>query len=148
MGRSDPELLKKLITDEELSGIFNILMIALRRILKNNKGVFVNEKTINERREKYELVLDPIGSFIEQAVAEDSTESDRVTKDDLYRAYARFCKEKRLAVESKENFGKILKKRFNYQDGREASGVGRTIWKGVRLTGMYNLEDEQKMLAA
>ena len=114
----------------------------LRRILKNNKGVFVNEKTINERREKYELVLDPIGSFIEQAVAEDSTESDRVTKDDLYRAYARFCKEKRLAVESKENFGKILKKRFNYQDGREASGVGRTIWKGVRLTGMYNLEDE------
>ena len=83
MGRSDPELLKKLITDEELSGIFNILMIALRRILKNNKGVFVNEKTINERREKYELVLDPIGSFIEQAVAEDSTESDRVTKDDF-----------------------------------------------------------------
>ena len=78
----------------------------------------------------------------------DKSESDRVTKVDLYRAYARFCKEKRLAVESKENFGKILKKQFRYQDGREASGARRTIWKGVRLTGLYNLEDEQQMLAA
>ena len=82
----------------------------------------MNEKTIHERREKYELALNPIGSFVEHAVAEDSTESDRIIKDELYRAYTRFCKEKRLAVESKENFGKILKKRLNYQDGREASG--------------------------
>ena len=52
------------------------------------------------RREKYELALNPIGSFIEQAMAEDSTELDKVIKDDLYRAYTRFCKEKRLSVES------------------------------------------------
>ena len=99
-------------------------------------------------REKYELALNPIGSFIELAVAEDSTESDKVIKDDLYRAYTRFCKEKRLAIESKENFGKILKKQFRFQDGREASGLRRTIWKGVKLTGMYNLEDEQEMLGS
>jgi putative DNA primase/helicase len=145
-GKGDPDLLKKLTTDEELSGIFNILMIALRRILKN-KGIFVNEKTINQRREKYELVLNPIHSFIELAIADDSTESDRIIKDDLHRAYARFCKEKRLAVESKENLGKILKKQFGFQDGREASGARRTVWKGVRLTGIYSLEDEQQMLA-
>jgi putative DNA primase/helicase len=108
----------------------------------------VNEKIIRERREKYELALNPIGSFIERAIALDSTESDKVIKDDLYRAYARFCKEKRLAVESKENFGKFLKKQFNYQDGREASGDRRTVWKGVKLTGIYILEDEQQMLAA
>jgi putative DNA primase/helicase len=122
-------------------------MATLRRILKN-RGIFIAEKTIGERREKYELVLNPISSFIELAVAEDSTESDRVIKDDLYRAYARFCKEKRLAIESKENFGKILKKQFRYQDGREASGMRRTMWKGIKLTGVYNLEDEQQMLAA
>ena len=82
------------------------------------------------------------------AVAKDSIESDRITKDDLHQAYKRFCKEKRLAVESKESFGKILKKQFKFEDGREASGARRTIWKGVRLTGMYTLEDEQQMLAA
>jgi putative DNA primase/helicase len=145
--KDDPDLLNKLTTDEELSGIFNILMIALRRILKN-RGIFVNEKTIHERREKYELALNPIGSFIEMAIAEDSTELDKVIKDDLYRAYTRFCKEKKLAVESKENFGKILKRQFRFQDGREASGARRTMWKGVKLTGIYNLEDEQQMLAS
>jgi hypothetical protein len=29
--------------------------------------------------------------------------------------------------------GKILKKKHDFQDGREASGERRTIWKGVRL---------------
>ncbi|HEY7570221.1 MAG TPA: phage/plasmid primase, P4 family [Nitrososphaeraceae archaeon] len=146
--KDDPELLSKLTTDEELSGIFNVLMIALRRILKINRGIFMNEKTIHERREKYEVVLDPVGSFVDLAIAKDSIETDRVIKDDLYRAYRRFCKEKRLAIESKENFGKILKKQFRFQDGREASGARRTVWKGVRLVGIFILDDEQQMLAA
>ena len=32
----------------------------------------MNEKIIRERREKYELALNPIGSFIERAIALDS----------------------------------------------------------------------------
>jgi putative DNA primase/helicase len=147
-GKADPDLLSKLTADEEISGIFNVLVIALKRILKN-KGIFVNEKSIHERREKYELVLNPIGSFIEQVVAKDSTELDRVTKDEFYKTYARFCKEKKLAVESKENFGKILKRQYNYQEGRGEvfDGVRKTIWKGVKLTGIYNIDDAQQLLA-
>ena len=135
---ADPDFVKKLTTEEELSGIFGVLMMALRNILKNRKGIFVNEKTINERREKYELALDPMASFIKDAIAEDAVESDRETKDDFYSAYMRFCKEKRLAVESKESFGKILKNgKFNYTDGREGSGERRTVWNGIRLKEKY-----------
>ena len=132
---ADPNLLAKLTTDEELSGIFNVLMDALRDILLKNNGIFINEKTIQARREKYEMAANPIGSFIKNAVAEDSTESDKVAKDELYQVYQRYCKENKLAVESKENLGKILKKKHDFQDGREASGERRTIWKGVRLVG-------------
>jgi P4 family phage/plasmid primase-like protien len=39
---ADPDLSKKLTTEEELSGIFNVLMIALRRIL-HNRGIYLNE---------------------------------------------------------------------------------------------------------
>ena len=73
------------------------------------------------------------GSFIEHAVAKDSEESDKTPKDLLYNVYKRYCKENKLAVESKENFGKILKNKHNFKDGREASGERRTIWKEVRL---------------
>jgi phage/plasmid-associated DNA primase len=40
---ADPNLLRKLTTEEELSGIFNVLMPTLRRVL--NKSIFVREKT-------------------------------------------------------------------------------------------------------
>jgi putative DNA primase/helicase len=128
----DPDLLAKLTTEEELSGIFNVLMIALQRLLKNN-SIFVNEKTIQSRREKYEMAANPIGSFIEHAVAKDSEESSKIPKDLLYNVYKRYCKENKLAVESKENFGKILKNKYQFKEGRESSGERRTIWREVRL---------------
>jgi putative DNA primase/helicase len=138
---ADPNLLTKLTTDEELSGIFTVLMDALKDILLKNNGIFINEKTIQARREKYEMAANPIGSFIKKVVAEDSIESDKVAKDELYQAYQRYCKENKLAVESKENFGKILKKKHDFQDGREASGERKTIWKGVRLVVQPLSED-------
>ena len=76
---------------------FNVLMIALQRLLKNN-SVFVNEKTIQTRREKYEIATNPIGSFIEHAVARDCDEFDKTPKDILYNVYKRYCKENKLAV--------------------------------------------------
>jgi hypothetical protein len=107
-------------------------MIALRNIL-HNKSIFVNEKTIQGRREKYEMATNPIGSFIKIAVAEDSIASDQTTKDQYYQTLANYCKKRNLVVSSKENVGKILKKKYGYQEGRESSGDRRTVWKGVRL---------------
>jgi putative DNA primase/helicase len=80
--RDDPDLIKKLTTESELSAIFNILMIALRRLLRDN-NIFVKDKTIEQRRERYILAASPIDAFLEDAVAEDSVESDEVTKEAL-----------------------------------------------------------------
>ena len=144
-GKEDPDLLNKLITEEELSGIFNIIAIALRGINKTQR-IHLNEKTIKERREKAELIYDSFKAFLKDAIAVDSTESDYVIKDDLYRAYTRFCKFHKLPVEQKENFGKILKKKHNYQDGRETKGERKTIWKGIRLIKWNNNDPLQEVL--
>jgi phage/plasmid-associated DNA primase len=79
------------------------------------------------------MAANPIGSFIEHMVARDSIESDKITKDEFYLVYQRYCRQNKLVVESKENFGKILINRYHYRDGRESSGERKTIWKGVRL---------------
>ena len=102
-GKEDPDLLNKLSTEEELSGIFNIIAIALRKNIKTQR-IHINEKTIKERREKAELIYDSVGSFLKDAVAEDSTESDHVIKDDFYIAYTRFCKFYKLPSGTKRNF--------------------------------------------
>jgi hypothetical protein len=74
---------------------------------------------------------DPIGWFIKIAVAEDSIASDQITKEHFYRTLENYSRQRNLAVPSKENVGKILKKKYGYQEGRDASGQRRTVWKGV-----------------
>ena len=84
-------MLDKLTNEEEVSGIFNVLIIALRTLLKSN-GIYLNEKTIEERRAKSERAVNPVKAFIAEAVAEDSTESNYVIKADLFASYIKYCK--------------------------------------------------------
>jgi hypothetical protein len=96
---------------------------------------------------RHQLAVDPIGSFLKEAIAEVSVESDKTFKDILYRAYKQFCNEHELAVESDENFAKILKgKRFEFQDGRESTGKRRRYWKGVKLADKYDRDRDQQTL--
>jgi P4 family phage/plasmid primase-like protien len=143
--QDDPNLTAKLTTEEELSGVFNILMIALRRLLRMKK-IFVNEKTIAGRRTRYELAATPVECFMQDAIAEESTEYDRTLKETLYHAYEIFARENKLAIISKESLGKMLKHRF--EDGREPSGKRRNFWKGVRLKEKYShiIDSEQQTL--
>jgi P4 family phage/plasmid primase-like protien len=144
--KEDPDLLKKLTTEEELSGIFNVLMPVLKRLL-NRSRVYMKENTIEKRRERYTTTASPIEAFLEEAVAEDSVESDFVTKERLYQAYTRFCNKHNLAILSKESLGKILKSGKKFQEGRESSGKKRgTIWKGIKLTAEYDIDARQETL--
>jgi P4 family phage/plasmid primase-like protien len=147
---ADPRLLEKLITEDELSGIFNSIMVALRRIQKNDK-IYLNQKSIQERRERHELIKDPIFSFTKVAVVEGPIPSNYVTKEDLYNAYLIFSKFHNLPFKSKEEFGKILKKQpYNLEDGRESkNGKNRkrsNIWKGIKLNKWWNVDSKQDIL--
>ena len=139
--KDDPDLLMKLTTVEELSGVFNVLMMALKRLLTQNR-IFTREKTIEQRRERYMTAASPIDAFLEDAIAEDSVESDTVVKEILYQAYKHFCNNHNLAILSKENLGKILKAK--YKEGRQPSGERETIWKGIRLKEEYNNIDAKQ----
>jgi P4 family phage/plasmid primase-like protien len=147
--RLDPELLRKLTTDEELAGIFNVLMIALRRILKNGK-IFVNEKTIEQRRERYEMAANSVHAFINKAVDVESMESDLTTKETAYRAYKHFCKLNKLAAISKEKVGKVLKNTYAEARARLEDDTRPPCWRGMKLLPIYIrwLDDnpEQKTL--
>jgi putative DNA primase/helicase len=144
---ADPRLLEKLSTEDELSGIFNSIMVALRRIQKNDK-IYLNQKSIQERRERHELIKDPIFSFTKVAVVEEHIPSNYVTKDVLYNAYLIFAKFHNLPFKSKEEFGKILKKQpYNFEDGRESktgkNGKRNNIWKGIILCDWMKMDSQQ-----
>ena len=109
------------------------------RIIKTQR-VHINEKTINERREKAELTHDPINAFINDAISKDSGILDFVIVQELYAAYGRFCKYNRLPMQNNDRFGEILKKNpYNYQKDRKMVGdKKKTVWIGVRLVKWDN----------
>lgn len=141
---ADPYILDKLTSENELSGIFNVLMKALRRVLMN-KRVYVNDKTIQQRREKYQIALDPVKLFLYDAVSEDSTEFDSITKEEFYSAYTMFCKSHNLAILKKEKFGSMVKR--SYSDGRQGGAKRQTIWKGISLNKKYQIDPMQQTLS-
>lgn len=46
----------------------------------NRNRIFIKEKTIKQRRERYDIAANPVEAFLEDAVADDSVECDVVTR--------------------------------------------------------------------
>ena len=110
---ADKQLVSKLTTEQEKSGIFNLLMMALR-LVRNNKDIYVNEKTIEEKRLKYLRAHNPVKAFLEETIDwEKSTEDDDmhyIPKADLHLVYGIYCGIHRLPVDNFDVFCKRIKK--------------------------------------
>lgn len=141
----DPNLKDKLIHPEELSGIFNLLMHNLRLIIKN-KDLHLYKKTIEERRIKSERETDSVGSFLEEAIAEDSSELDHISKQDAFNAYEGYCQKWRIIPKTIEMFGKDMKKK-NYKETRKTiNGKRITAWIGIKIKPEYPLMNRPPLL--
>jgi putative DNA primase/helicase len=143
---ADPTLKDVLTTPEELSGIFNALMIPLRNRIMKNKPVYMDAKTIEDRRHKHELISDPIRAFFDDAIEPDG--EGIIRKERLYEAYRKFCRFQRLPIESYDQFCKLVKKKFPHElgEGRDSSKDRKTIWKGIKLIRWSNPDSLQEIL--
>ncbi len=124
--QADKNLLKKLTTRKELSGLLNIALEALRRL--RDRGDFGYSASWQETRRKYGAASDPIGVFVEEACEFDSLAE--IAKEDLWEAYTRFCVKNGIPAGTKRGFGRIFKERFPDRKG-ERDGK----WTGIRLAG-------------
>jgi P4 family phage/plasmid primase-like protien len=130
-GNADINLQNKLTSEKELSGIFNVLMNALRRVLQTGR-IQIKHRTIQQRRNRHDMMINSVDSFVRDAIAQDPIQSCCITKEQMYEAYTRFCSYHSLPVERKESFGKLIKKQ-GIVDGRENIGERKTIWKNIKL---------------
>ena len=130
---ANPNLKHELTTDEELSGIFNVLMIPLRRIALEHKPPYMDAKTIKDRKLKHMLVTDPIKTFLEFATEPKDYESDaNITKDELYEGYKKFCAFYKVPWQKYQTFCTAVKA-TGVTDGKETWGDRRRTWVGIRL---------------
>lgn len=113
----------------ERSGIFNILISALKRL--NNAGSFTACKQSQEKLAEYVMENDTEATFIEQRC--DRHESYKVQSAALYKCYTEWC----LANGFKpKNSNQIAKEwaRLGFNRGR-ANG---SVWHGLRITADFS----------
>ena len=102
---TDPNIIDKLITQDELSGLFNWAMDGLKRLKVNKK--FSYNKTVEENRETYERKANPITGFVKDMLID--TEESYIPKDSLYKIYVNWCKKEKIATINSVSFARRLK---------------------------------------
>ena len=112
--KEDSNILKKLTTEEELSGLLNKALKALKRLLK--KGRFSYSKTIEEIREDYIRKSSPISAFIMDCLELDSDAF--IVKKELYSLFAEYCRIRNIPSVTQDTFFKNLPRYIAVTDFR------------------------------
>ena len=101
---ADSNILEKLTTEEELSGLLNKALKALKRLLE--RGRFGHSKTTKEIKEDYIRKSSPIAAFIMDCLEIDSDAF--IEKKELYAVFAEYCREKNIPSVVQDTFYKNL----------------------------------------
>lgn len=122
-GREDRQLELKITTQEELSGLLNEGLAAMKNVFQ--RGSFTGQKSAEALRLIYVSKSNSVKAFL--ACVEHDPEAI-IPKNLVWRAYFTFCKSKNLTTKSEKAFWQELKPVFDCDGKKTLDGV-----KDVRI---------------
>jgi len=134
-----------ILTPQELSGLLNLALEGLQRIL--NKGDLGYQGSYNDRSRHYTIASDPPRVFVEERC--DVGPNFKILKSDLYEAYVQFCNENKIQGSGESQFGKELRRVPGLSIGDkqyQEEGVRVRWWLNIALkipepeTNQINME--------
>ena len=127
---ADPDLLNKIVNnEEEMSGILNLVINSLKVISKYNK-IHQSAATTKERRAKAKISQNPMKAFLKSALAKESTDKDYETSGAMYNAFERFCNYYQVSGPGEDDFSRKLKEVFHLPKRRKSTSEAKiTVWK-------------------
>ncbi len=131
---SEEELLTKLTTQKEMSGLLNLALGELKRLL--DKREFSYGKTTAEIEEEYRMLSSNVYGFVKEWCEE--TVEGITQKSELYHAYKLYCDWKKKLPESKNMFGRELPRIANVMGVRpKIEGKQVEAWEGILLNNTF-----------
>ncbi len=131
-GKEDKQLLSKLTTEEELSGLLNLLSsVFIPALFK--KEEFHDSMSIEEIQLEYNLSADPALAFIQEHIEVDPERQVEVIE--LYNKFTSWCKAKGLNPATPEGFGYSLRNLSGMiiQKRRvQEEGIQKNYYSGIR----------------
>lgn len=141
-----PNFVKTLTTETERSGLFNLAIKGLQRLLTQEGFTYAN----NAEQTKMEMMRS--GSSIAMFASDSLERSDgaEISKEDMYEIYVKYCQDRNLSTQTKDALGKRL---GNYAvflsegniDGINGKGRPSQVrgWRNVKVKGMKEKETEE-----
>jgi len=127
---ADTNILSKITTDEELSGIFNWALNGYYQIQKN--GRFTISQNVLDIREKYLAMSDPITAFIDYMI--EVNPSAVTPKNEIWRYYGEFCVNNGYISMAENKFFSEFRKRVFVEDTKPTiNGIQTRAFKGIEL---------------
>lgn len=151
---ADTLLLEKITTEDEKSGILNILIHIARELDK--RGYFKYADSVEKLRKKWKNKADSVNGFLEKCLVYD--DSLVIEKKRLYDNYVKYCTDNKLFAKNRKDFqtevkmnspledsGKptrinVLKPSWRYCKSEENDKTVR-VWRGAMLKKDVKLED-------
>lgn len=136
-----PNFIQTLTTDEERSGLFNLAMVGLERLLTN--GHFTYSSSAIDTKLEMMRSGSSIARFVKDCLVRDP--SSEVTNEDMYETYTTFCNDNALPVESITAIGQKLPFYVNWIVKAQVYGMfegkmqQRRGWRNVA----FKLSEEQ-----
>jgi len=132
----DKTLKDKLITKENISGIFNWCLEGLQKFHDNG---LEPPQTINDATTEYQHNSDKVGNFINECLEKSSDDNCRAS--DAYNIYKRWCDLNGYGCENKANFFDELKtKNLFSQSGTVKGKTYYNIIRGYKIVNELNEE--------
>ncbi|HUS51822.1 MAG TPA: phage/plasmid primase, P4 family [Candidatus Paceibacterota bacterium] len=126
----DPNVLNKIITPGELSGLLNESIKGLDR-LKENKNFSYSRGTASIK-DFWVRNSDSFTSFCLDNLEEDI--DNWVTKKSLRKEFSRFCKEYKLRGTSDKNIKAVMENMFGVVEGRKGDRENQEhVWEGIKF---------------
>ena len=127
----DPNILEKLTTDEEISGLFNWSIEGLKRLLQ--KKEFTKHRTFDDVQKFLAEHQDPVFIFIETHIDRDI--EGELTKEEVYNKYLEFCRENDYPRLVSNQFSQKFKPLapWGIEEGQSRKKGRKKTWKGIKF---------------
>lgn len=128
----DPEIVKKITTDSELSGLLNFALDGLQKLLKQKD--FSYSKSTEEVKTMWLRKSDSFAGFLMDCVEESEDVTPKISKQDLRKAYAVYCRKHKLKMVSDKQINFTLTTTYAVSEEREmVDGVRKSYWYGIKF---------------
>jgi P4 family phage/plasmid primase-like protien len=133
----DTNIIEKLTTDAELSGLLNLALIALKQLNKDNG--FVHSDDIKTVKKEYNKNANTVYTFLADHCNTDMSDRCCFSKcRDLYYAYISYCKNKNIIPLADNAFGSYIISKGIKKERRSVNGVREYCYIGISVSDNDN----------